>query len=142
MSVATISYNSLKDSAGEAKAVAKKLDIYAEHLNNSIYKKLTSYGGTHTGNIQTAKTSTKAKISELEEKFSAYTIYAQDLIDLKEQCVETDKTVKSRVSQLTATFKKAYGIKNNSVVNAINYCLTSLKNSSFIGRWLNNTTKK
>lgn len=142
MSVATISYNSLKDSAGEAKAVAKKLDTYVEHLNNSIYKKLTSYGGTHTGNIQTAKTSTKAKISELEEKSSAYTIYAQDLIDLKEQCVETDKTVKSRVSQLTATFKKAYGIKNNPVVNAINYCLTSLKNSSFIGRWLNNTTKK
>lgn len=142
MSIATISYGSLEDSAGEAKAVAKKLDTYAEHLNNSIYKKLTCYSGTHTVNINTAKTNTKAKISELEKKSSAYTIYSQDLMDLKNQCVETDKTVKSKVSQLTATFKKAYDIKNNPVVNSINYCLTSIKNSSFIGRWMNNTTDK
>lgn len=142
MSVAIISYDSLKDSASEAKAVAKKLDTYADHLNNSIYKKLTSYSGDCTANIQAAKTSTKAKMAELEKESSAFVQYSQDLIDLKEQCVETDKAVKTRVSQLTATFKESHGIKNNEVVNAINYFLTSIRDSSFVGRWLNNTSNK
>lgn len=142
MSKAVISYSSLIDSANEAKAVAKKLDKYAENLNSSIYRKLTNYGGSHTGNIEVAKASTKAKISELEHTSSAYTTYSQDLKDLKDKCVKTDKAVKSRVSQLTATFKKNHGIKNSKVLNVINYCLTSIKNSTCVGRWINNTVDK
>lgn len=142
MSKVIISYSSLKDSASEAKAVAKKLDTYADNLNNSIYKKLTNYSGNHTGNIQVAKTSTKAKISELEHKSSAYTTYSQDLKDLKDKCVETDNSVKTMISQLTATFKESHGIKNSEVVNVANYFLTSTVNSSFVGRWLNNTSDK
>lgn len=36
MSVATISYSSLRDASSEANAVSKKLDRYADNLHSSV----------------------------------------------------------------------------------------------------------
>jgi hypothetical protein len=139
---AAISYHSLKDASSEAKQVARKLTTYANTLNSSVYNKLNSYNGNYTGNIVTAKSKTNAKITELRNKSQAYTNYANDLSDLRAKCESTDKTVKSMVSNLTASFKSANGIKNSKVENTINYVLTGLFNSTAAGRWTSNTFDK
>lgn len=58
-----------------------------------------------------ARSKTNAKISELRSEQSKYESYATDLIDLRDECKEVDKAVKSRVSSLTASFKESHGIK-------------------------------
>lgn len=136
MSTASISYSSLKDASSEAKAVAKKLDKYADSLYDNVYKKLDKYDGSWNSNLSTAKSKTNAKISELRSEQSRYETYATDLIDLRDECKEVDKAIKSRVSSLTATFKEAHGIRNSKVENAINNFCTSFKNKTSFGRWL------
>lgn len=136
MSTASISYNSLKDASNEAKAVAKKLDKYADSLYDNVYKKLNKYDGSWTSNLSTAKSKTNAKISELRSEQSKYETYATDLIDLRDECEEVDKAVRSRVSSLTASFKEAHGIRNSKVENAISYFFTGLGNETAFGRWL------
>ncbi len=137
MSTITISYRSLKDSANEAKAVARKLDTYSDHLTKQIYNKLNNYGGSKEGNVSEAMSKISQKVTELDNKSSGYTRYAEDLTDLKEKCESTDKSVKSMVSTLTATFKRNHGIRNSGIENTINYFLTSIGNSTCIGRWVN-----
>ncbi len=136
MSVATISYSSLRDAFSEANAVSKKLDRYADNLHSSVLRKLESYSGSYTGNIQSAKNNVRTKIDLLRSKSRAYSNYANDLGELKEECLNTDKSVRTLVSNLTATFKQSQGIRNSVVQNTINYYLTSLGNSSAAGRWL------
>ena len=137
MSTVSISYSSLRKASGEAKDVAKKLDKYADTLNKSVYKKLDKYEGSWTSNITTARSKASSKIKELRDEADDYKKYAEDLKDLKEECERVDKAVKSKVSSLTASFKKSYGINNNPVVNTICNALTSITNSTAIGRWFN-----
>lgn len=136
MSTASISYSSLKDASNEAKAVAKKLDKYADSLYSNVYKKLNKYDGSWNSNVSTASSKTNAKISELRSEQSRYETYATDLIDLREECKDVDKAVRSKVSSLTASFKEAHGIRNSKVENAISYFFTSLGNETAFGRWL------
>lgn len=136
MSTASISYSSLKDASNEAKAVAKKLNNYADSLYDNVYKKLNKYTGTWTSNLTNASSKTNAKISELRSEQSRYETYATDLIDLRDECKEVDKAVRSKVSSLTASFKEAHGIRNSNVENAISYFFTSLGNETAFGRWL------
>ena len=138
MSQVCISYSSMKDAASEAGQVAKKLERYASNLDWQIYKKLDWYNGSYTNNIAQAKSNVNSKISDLRNRSTAYSTYSQDLYDLKDQCVSTDKAVKSNVSRLTASFKRANGIKNSVVQNSINYLLTSIGNKSSVGRWIGN----
>ena len=137
MSTVSVSYWSLGQAAGEAKDVAKKLDKYANSIDKNVYKKLNKYEGSWTGNVSNARSKASAKISALESAAEKYRDYAEDLNDLKEECESVDKAVRSKVSSLTASFKKAHGIKNNVVVNTISYVFTSIGNSSYGGRWLN-----
>ena len=136
MSTASISYSSLKDASSEAKAVAKKIDKYADSLYDNVYKKLNKYDGSWTSNLTNARSKTNAKISELRSEQSKYESYATDLIDLRDECKEVDKAVKSRVSSLTTSFKESHGIKNSKVENAISYFFTGLGNETAFGRWL------
>lgn len=136
MSTASISYSSLKDSSNEAKAVAKKLDKYADSLYDNVYKKLNKYDGNWNSNVSIASSKTNAKISDLRSEQSKYETYATDLIDLRDECKEVDKAVRSRVSSLTASFKESHGIKNSKVENAISYFFTGLGNETAFGRWL------
>lgn len=136
MSTASISYRSLTDASSEAKAVAKKLDKYADSLYDNVYKKLNKYDGTWTSNLSNAKSKTSAKISELRSEQSQYEMYATDLIDLRNECKEVDKAVKSTVSSLTASFKEAHGIRNSKIENAISYFFTGLGNKTAFGRWI------
>ena len=138
MSQACISYSSLKDASSEASQVAKKLNKYANNLDSQIYKKLNSYGGSYTTNISQAKSNVNTKIADLRKRSKAYSTYSQDLSDLKDQCVSTDKAVKSNVSKLTASFKSANGIRDSKVQNSINYFLTGIGNKTSAGRWLGN----
>lgn len=135
---AAISYRSLKDAASESKKTASRLTQYADELNRSVYKKLNSYRGDQTDNLETAKSKTNDKITELREKSQAYTVYANDLSNLKNICENTDREVRAMVSHLTADFKTAHGIDNNGIINTINYILESTINSTSVGRWLNN----
>lgn len=133
-----ISYSSLKNASSEAKQVATKLNTYANNLSNVVYNKLSRYDGNHTQNIATAKAKTNAKIDMLRKKSQAYRNYATDLVELRDKCESIDKTVKTKISKLTATFKSNHGIRNSKVENTINYYLIGLKNSSPAGRWLSN----
>ena len=44
--------------------------------------------------------------------------------------------MKTKVSNLTASFKSAHGIKDRKVINAISYFLTGVGNKTAAGRWL------
>ncbi len=136
MSIVSISYGSLKDASNEAKAVAKKLDSYADSIESSVYKKLNSYGGSWSSNLTNAKSKLNAKISNLRSTADKYNTYTSNLIDLRDECKNTDKSVRSTVSSLTATFKESHGIRNSKIKNAINYFFTSIGNSTSTGRWL------
>lgn len=136
MSTLSISYNSLKDASGEAKSVAKKLDKYADSLYDDVYKKLDKYDGTWTSNLTTVKNNVNNKINELRTEKEKYETYATDLIDLRDECKNVDKAVKSNISTLTATFKENYDIRNSKVENAINYFFTAVDNKTVVGRWL------
>ncbi|WP_428909702.1 hypothetical protein [Niallia sp. Krafla_26] len=136
MSIASISYSSLDNASGEAKQVAKRLDRYADRIESRVYQKLNNYSGSWSSNLSTAKARANEKMSTLRDEANKYEKYATDLADLKEKAVSTDKSVKSKVSSLTATFKEAHGIKNNPVVNAISYFFTSVGNENVVGRWL------
>ena len=136
MSTISISYNSLKDASSEAKSVAKKLDYYADSIKSDIYNKFNNYEGTWSSNITTGRNNINSKISELRNKSDKYEIYANNLIDLRDQCKTTDKAVKQKVSTLTATFKSNHGIKNSKIQNTFSYLMTSIGNSTSAGRWL------
>lgn len=136
MSTAAISYRSLRNASSEAKSVAKKLDKYADSLYNNVYKKLDKYKGEWSSNLSAAKSQTNAKISELRSEQSKYETYASNLEDLRDECQDVDKAVRSKVSSLTASFKKTHGIRNSKIENAINYTLTDFGNKSSVGRWL------
>ena len=136
MSIATISYSSISKAQGEAKDVAKKLDAYASALNSSVYKKLNRYDGSWTGNISSARSSVGNKITELENEAEQYRTYAGELKDLKEECQRVDRAVRSKVSSLTATFKKSHGIKNSVIDNFLARIIVKRDNSTAIGRWI------
>ena len=138
MSQVCISYNSLIDASSEANSVAKKLEQYASNLNSQIYKKLDNYNGDCTTNVLQAKVFVNDKISELNYRAKSYRTYSEDLKGLSEECIRTDKAVRSKVSMLTSSFKQANGIKDSKVVNALNYYLTSIENSTAFGRWIGN----
>ena len=140
MSIASISYGSIKNAASEARDVAKKLDKYANTIDNSVYKKLNKYDGPWTGNISSARSKANAKIDWLRDEAGRYRDYADDLDNLKEECERVDKAVKSKVSSLTASFKETHGINNNVVINTISYLFTSVTNSTSTGRWMNTQT--
>lgn len=105
-------------------------------MQDNVYKKLNKYDGSWNSNVSTASSKTNAKISELRSEQSRYETYATDLIDLRDECKEVDKAVKSKVSSLTASFKEAHGIRNSKVENAISYFFTGLGNETAFGRWL------
>lgn len=136
MSQACISYGSLKNASSEAKHVANKLNKYVDNLNSQVCKKLSEYSGDCTSNIEQINKQISSKITDLQNRAEAYMEYSQDLLDLKEQCATTDKAVRSRVSELTASFKSNNGIKDSNVQNSINYFLTSVGNRSSCRRWL------
>lgn len=142
MSIASISYSSISDAKSEAKQLSRKLDTYADHLNDQVYKKLSSYNGQWTGNLSDAKSKIGSKISDLRSASSKYGNYANDLGELKEECQNTDKAVKSRIATLTASFKKANGIRNSHIENGLYYLGTSIGNSSVGGRWVNDKIDK
>lgn len=136
MSKVAISYSSLTDAKGEAKALSRKLDQYADHLDSQVYKKLTSYSGPVTSNVSNAKTKLNGKISNLRSASTKYSNYANDIQDLKDECKRVDKAVKTKVSRLTAAFKKSHGIRNSHIENGFYYLGASIGNSSAGSRWV------
>lgn len=135
---AVISYRSLGEASSEARQVSRKLTSYADSLQRSVLNRLNGYDGSDSGGVSQARQKTEQKIAQLRDKAQAYTKYAEDLSDLQSECLRTDTAVRSRVSSLTANFKRANGINNNGIVNAINYMLTGLGNLTPAGRWLGN----
>lgn len=140
--VIVVSYRSIDDASGEAIQVAKKLEKYSDNLKNQIYNKLDRYSGEHTSNINNAKRFISNKISDLDNKARSFRTYSSNLDFMHDECQKTDRAVRSNVSRLTADFKAEHNIKNNVVVNTLNYFLTSVGNSTGVGRWLNNANDK
>lgn len=137
MSKVAISYSSLRDAKGEAKALSRKLDKYADNLDSQVYRKLTSYSGNSTSNITNAKSQLRSKISNLRDASTNYGNYANDIQDLKDECVSVDKAVRTKISKLTASFKKANGIRNSKIENGFYYIGASIGNFSAGSRWVN-----
>ncbi len=142
MSTIAISYSSLTDSQNEAKAVARRLDDYADSLSKTVYKKLNRYDGESSGNITAARNKINSKITELRSEADRYNTYASNLRDLRSTCKSTDVSVKSKVSSLTASFKARNDIRNSKVQNVISYYFTRANNSTVAGRWIGDTQDK
>ena len=139
MGSVAISYTSLSDASGEAKAVSKKLDRYADSIERTVYNKLNGYDGDHTGNISTAMSKAQAKITSLQNMSDSFSTYATDIKSLETKCAEVDGKVARRVSSLTANFKARNNINNNPVINAVSYFFTSYTNSSAGRRWVSDS---
>lgn len=136
LSIASISYDSLKDASDAAKDVAKKLDRYSDSLYDSVYKKLNSYSGPWSNNLTSAREKTNDKITDLREEAERYNKFSRNLISLNDECQKTDSSVRTKISTLTASFKNSHGIRNSSFENSINYLLTKFGNKTAFGRWL------
>lgn len=139
MGSVAISYTSLSDASGEAKAVSKKLDRYADSIERTVYNKLNGYDGDHTGYISTAMSKAQAKITSLQNMSDSFSTYATDIKSLETKCAEVDGKVARRVSSLTANFKARNNINNNPVINAVSYFFTSYTNSSAGRRWVSDS---
>lgn len=138
MSEVSVKYSELKSASGEAKTVSKKLDAYANSINNTVIKKLNKYSGDHTSNFSSALRSAQSKKSQLEEKKQKFENYSTALSDLNQDCKDTDSAVAQKVKSLTGTFKTAYGIKDSWIENSFGLLLTKISNSNPIFRWIDN----
>ncbi len=138
MSIASISYSSLSNAAGEAKDVSKKLGNYADAISSKVCKKLDKYDGKWTGNLSSARNNANSKIQFLENESRKYETYSSDLKNLKNNCNSTDVAVKNRVSSLTAQFKSNNGIRNSAIANGFNYFMKRVGNKTAGGRYVNN----
>ena len=136
MSAIAISYRSLDNASSEAKGVSRKLDNYANSIERTVYNKLNSYDGEWTSNIRGASNSASTKIRELREEADSYSNYASDIKSVKEACKSVDKAVRSEVSDLTARFKQANGIRNSWIENTFYFIGTKISNSNAGTRWI------
>ena len=139
MSTVAISYMSLGDASAEASKVAKKLNAYADSLHTSVYNKLNNYSGSWTSNVSNAFNQTSNKITELRDEATKYETYSSNLSDLKDKCKEVDKSVKSSVSSLTASFRDQYNIKAESksiVRSMIDFLVLDRLDDTAFGRWI------
>lgn len=126
----------LKEAADGAKKVSDKLSDYSDALNDDVYKKLNNYAGERTEDFNTALNSIREKIAQLDDDADKYTTYSADIDDLQQTCRAVDKDVAARVESLTGEFKTRNDITTNKFFDSINLLLTKVKNSTFIGRWL------
>lgn len=136
MSTVAVSYKSLKDAASEATTVARKLNTYADSLENTVLKKLNNYKGEWTTSICIARDKINIKIDGLRQVASQFKTYSTDLNGLETECKNVDRAVKTKVYSLTASFKNANGIRNSKIENALGYFFTKANDSTYIGRWL------
>lgn len=130
----------LSEAADDAKKVSRRLSEYADALNDDVYRKLSNYAGERTENINSALNSLKGKITQLKDDSDKYTVYSADIDGLKDECQQVDRAVAARVEALTGEFKERNGIKTNTLLDNINLLLTKVKNSTFVGRWLDDAS--
>lgn len=135
MGEVAISFSSLGHAASKAADTAKKFTEYADTIAEDIRYKLISYGNDR-GNISIARTNTWTKYVAMGDQAERFTAYSTALTSLKEECERVDVATKTTVSQLTASFRDAYGIEM-SVGDQIKAGLESLLNGTTWGRWLN-----
>ena len=138
MATIAINYSELRSAAGQAKKVSKRLDAYADSIDNTVLRKLDNYSGDRTGNISSAVSNARNKRNQLQEDCRKYSDYSNDLNNLESDCKNTDKRVADRVKGLTGTFKSMYGIKTNAFLDQIGRFMTSLSNSNPLSRWIGN----
>lgn len=137
MSEAAFSYGGLRDAASDARGVARRCNAYADSIERTVRDKLDKYSGDWSDDLQTAKRRAEEKTESLRETAGKYQALSDGLNELRDACKRTDRAVRSEVSSLTASFKKAHDIRDNAVVNFVSFCLTKWGNSSMPGRWLN-----
>lgn len=138
MSVA-ISYDDLSDAAKSAKKVANYFDDYADELQSRVLNKMATYDGTWTSNMSSAYGDVSTKINAMKTMSTAFETYQKSLEGLRDTCESTDEAVKSKVASLTSEFKENNGIRDSKVENFCAYILTSLGNSTSVGRYLGNS---
>lgn len=136
MSAIAISYRSLDNASSEARDVSKRLDNYANSIERTVYNKLNNYNGEWTSNIRSASNSALSKVRELREEADSYSNYATDIKSVKDACKSVDKAVRSEVSDLTAKFKNANGIRNSWIENTFYFLVTKIDNANAITRWI------
>ena len=136
MSQISISYNSLRDASDDAKKTAKRIEDYADTLDEKVLKKINNYDGDWNSNIRNSKTYTTKKINQLNNTKERYYAYSRELNGLVRVCNDTDTAVKRKVNSLTTDFKKANGIRNHKVINAIGYLINRKIDSTRAGRWI------
>lgn len=138
MATIAINYSELRSAAGQAQKVSKRLDAYADSIENTVLRKLDNYSGDRTGNISSAVSNARNKRNQLQDDCRRYNNYSNDLKNLESDCQNTDRRVADRVKGLTGTFKNMYGIKTNAILDHIGRFMTSLSNASPFSRWIGN----
>ncbi len=135
MSIVAISYHDLNQTARKANQVAQKLDSYASGINSKIINKLNNYQGGYSSDIASAINTAKQKVEILEEQAERQRAFANDLYALEEQCKAVDRAVKSKISNLTASFRDAYNIKIGTI-DRVYSTVVSVFNSNVVTRVL------
>ena len=136
MSTVAISYRSIQNASQEANGVARKIDRYAGSLYGHVIRKLNNYNGDWNSNINNVYTKVNLKIENLRSQQLKYSRFASDLVELKNECKSVDKSVRLKVSSLTASFKKAHGMRDSKIENSISRFFINLNNRTSVGRWV------
>ena len=79
MSTIAINYSELRSAAGQAQNVSKRLDAYADSIENTVLRKLDNYSGDRTGNISSAISNARNKRNQLQDDCRRYSNYSNDL---------------------------------------------------------------
>ena len=136
MSSVSISYRGLDHAANEAKTVAKRLDQYADELYDKVYRKLNKYDGKYRDEVYNANVHVKNKIEQLNADSQRQANFSANLKDLKEECISVDKAVRTRISDLSKSFKESHGIRDSKIEYFLEYLFAEKKNGSAFGRYL------
>lgn len=136
--IASISYSDLHDASQQAHKVAKRFDDYADELQRRVLSKLSNYNGPWTSNMASAYQGVSTKINELRTDCTRFETYSTDLDNLLDECKEVDDSVRDKIAKLTGDFKKANGIRNSAIENALAYTFTAIGNATAAGRFLGN----
>ncbi len=133
MSTVAISYHDLNQTARKANQVAQKLDNYASGINSKIINKLNNYQGGYSSDISSAINIAKQKVEILEEQAERQRAFANDLYALEDQCKAVDRAVKSKISNLTASFRDKFNIKIGTM-DRVYSTVVSVFNSNVVTR--------
>ena len=141
MAVIEITYSELSSAKKNSIDAAKKLESYASKLKYQIASKLSDIN--NSDNINSALSSTRTKINELNKKAEAMRNFSSDIDTISTKVKDTDKQVAKSINSSLDGLTTKNSSKVSQVMSDIFQWLTvDVMNKTAFGRWVKNAFNK